>query len=601
MATLLTCKNVSKHYGSRDLFVDLSISFDDGEHVGLLGPNGAGKSTFLKILCGMVDADGGEVNRRRGARFGYLPQEDLFPEGETVESVLLAAIAEQPMEPHERETAVRITTTQMAFPDPAQRVDTLSGGWKKRLALAREVIRRPDCLLLDEPTNHLDVEGIEALEELLAERRFAFLVVSHDRYFLERVTDRVVEINPLYPEGYFSVSGSYSTFLDKRAEFLDAQQSQQAALANIVRRENAFLKSNSKAQRKKSKARIEDAYRLQDELAEIESRNAQTASAGIEFAASGRKSRKLLVAKNIAKSLGGRVLFRDATIELTPGVRLGVLGLNGSGKSTLIRTISGRLAPDAGTIETADELRIVVFDQMRELLPMNAPLRTALAGNNDKVTFDGREIHVSAWARRFLFKNDQLEMLLSELSGGERARIQIARLMLKPADVLILDEPTNDLDIQSLDVLEESLMEFPGAIVLVTHDRFMLDRVCTEILSLDGDGLVGRYASCAQWQAARARRERERQLATQPAAEKKPAARSSGKLSASEQKELKKMEQTIMSAEQAVEEAARAAESHEVASDHVELGKRWAALEAAKARVAALYERWELLERKAAG
>ncbi|MFN0138122.1 MAG: ABC-F family ATP-binding cassette domain-containing protein [Phycisphaerae bacterium] len=600
MATLLTCKNLSKHYGSRDLFVELSIGFDEDEHVGLLGPNGSGKSTFLKMIAGLVDPDSGELNRRRGARIGYLPQEDVFPTGETVEAVLSAALADIPIEPHERDTRVAITCTQFGFPAPSQRVDTLSGGWKKRLAIAREVIRRPDLLLLDEPTNHLDIEGIEALEELLSERQFAFLVVSHDRYFLERVTDRVVELNPVYPDGFFSVSGSYSAFLDKRAEFLDAQQAQQATLANIVRRENAFLKSNSKAQRSKSKVRIEEAYKLQDQLAEVEGRNSLVASAGIEFAATGRKSRKLLVGKRLTKSLGGRLLFKDADVELAPGTRLGILGLNGSGKSTLIRVLTGKLPPDAGTIETADELRVVVFDQMREQLPMSDPLRTALAGNSDSVTFGGREIHVSAWARRFLFKQDQLEMLLNELSGGERARIQIARLMLKPADVLVLDEPTNDLDIHSLDVLEESLLEFPGAIVLVTHDRFMLDRVCNEIVSLDGDGEVGRYASCGQWQAARARRAREAAKAVEPAASKKSGGKSQGgKLSASEQKELRNIEASITAAEAAVEAATRATEDPSIGHDHVELQKRWSALDAAKAKVAAVYARWELLEAKA--
>lgn len=599
MAVLLTCNKISKHFGDRELFRELSISFADDEHIGLLGPNGAGKTTLLKALADLVQVDDGEINRRRSARIGFLPQEDRFAPDATVWSVLFGALADDALEEHDRETQVNIAISRFGLGDAHRAVSGLSGGWRKRLALAREIVRRPDLLLMDEPTNHLDMEGIQWLEEFLAGVSFSFLVVSHDRYFLERVTNRVVELNPLYPEGYFSVSGAYSQFLEKRADYLESLRAQESTLANIVRREDAFLRSNSKAQRTKSKSRIEEAYRLKDELRELKNRNAQTVTAGIDFENTGRKSQKLVVADGLAKTLGGRLLFTDVSFLLSPGTRLGLLGCNGSGKTTLIRMIAGTLTPDVGTIERADGLRVVVFDQMREALPKELPLRQALAaGKDDTVDFRGRSTHISSWAKRFLFRVDQLNMPVGELSGGEQARVLIARLMLQPADVLILDEPTNDLDIASLDVLEESLLEFPGAVVLVTHDRFMLDRVCTEILGLDGAGGVGRYGDCAQWLAAQSAKSEDKKLDAKNTSKKAKAACSRPRLTASERKELDDMESTIHEADEVIRQCELAMEDPAVASDHLEAEKRWQALESAKKHAQALYARWEELEAK---
>jgi len=600
MAALLTCNAISKHFGTRELFNGLSISFADDEHVGFLGPNGAGKTTFLKILAGLVQTDAGEVSRRRSARIGFLPQEDRFADGATVETALADAIADQPSEPHGHDTQVKIILSKFGFDDPRRPVEELSGGWRKRLALAREVIQRPDLLLMDEPTNHLDLAGIQWLEEMLPGVPFAFLAVSHDRYFLEHVTNRVVELNPIYPDGYFSVSGNYSMFLEKRADFLEAQRAQQMALTNIVRRGAAFLKSNSKAQRTKSKSRIEEAYRLHDALRDLKHRNAQITAAGIDFGGTGRKSKKILEAKGLAKTLGNKLLFKDVSLLLSPGTRLGLLGSNGSGKTTLIRVLTGELPPDEGSVDSADNLRVVVFDQMRRELPQDVPLRRALAGRDDSVNFRGESVHITSWAKRFLFRVDQLDVPVGELSGGEQARVLIAGMMLRPADLLVLDEPTNDLDIASLDVLEESLSEFPGAIVLVTHDRFMLDRICTEMLGLDGDGRVGRYGDCAQWQAAQARRVPGKGQEVPKTKSKKTRTKTDGDgLTASERKELQQMEAAIQEADERVEQCGRAMQDPEVAGDHVEAQKRWVELEAAKNHVELLYARWAELEAKA--
>ncbi len=602
MGTLVTCNAVEKHFGTRELFDGLSISFEDGERVGFLGPNGAGKSTLLKMLAGLEQANSGEVNRRRSARMVYLEQEDRFTDGATIEQVLTEALIDQSMEAYERDTQVSITLSKFGYVDPNQRVDALSGGWRKRLALARAIIQQPDLLLLDEPTNHLDLEGIQWLENLLLTAPFSFIAVSHDRYFLDRVTTRVVELNPIYPDGYFSVSGNYSMFLEKRADYIQAKLAQEVTLTNIVRREDAFLKSKAKARRSKSKVRIEEAYKAKDELRDLKQRNAQAVAAGLDFQGTGRQSKKLLLTKGLAKSLGGKLLFKDVSLMLSPGMRLGILGANGSGKTTLVRVLTGDLSPDEGTVELAEKLRIVVFDQNRETLPQDVTLREALAGKDDHVDFRGRNFHISAWSKRFLFTMDQLDMPVRDLSGGEQARILIARLMLQPVDLLILDEPTNDLDITSLDVLEESLLDFAGAIVLVTHDRFMLDRVCTEFIGLCGDGSVGHYGDRTQWQSRNAG-------AVDDAAKKSKAKKTKGKaqqskvqqggLSASEKSELRDMETTILEADERVEVCRKAMEEPDVAGDHIEAEKRWKEFHVAQQQVERLYARWEELEAKA--
>ena len=599
MGTLVTCQDISKHFGTRVLFEGLSIGFGDDERVGFVGPNGAGKTTFLKIIAGSVTADSGEVNRRRASRIVYLEQEDTFALEATVFSALLDALPENAGDLHDRETCVAIALGRFGFEDPTMAVGSLSGGWRKRLAIARAFIQEPDLLLLDEPTNHLDIAGIRWLEDELTAAPFAFVAVSHDRYFLDSVTNRVVELNPVYADGYFSVSGSYSDYLDKRADFLEAQQSQQETLANIVRREVAFLRSNSKAQRTKSKSRIEEAYRLQDELRDLSQRNARASAAAIDFDSTGRRSKKLINAQNISKSLGGKLLFEDTSLLLSPGMRVGVLGANGSGKTTFIRTLTGTLPPDQGSIEFAEDLRIVVFDQNREQLPQDISLREALAGNHKSVEFRGKDIHITAWAKQFLFSTQQLEMPVRDLSGGEQARVQIARLMLEPADVLVLDEPTNDLDITSLDILEDRLIAFDGAIVLVTHDRFMLDRVCTDILGIDGDGHMGKYANCDQWQDAQDRKQPQIDKGSSKSkATKKGPKRSESGLTASEKSELREMESKILEAEEHVEQCQAATEDPTIAGDHVEAQKRWESLEKARRAVEALYARWEDLEQR---
>jgi ATP-binding cassette subfamily F protein uup len=603
MTVLLSVQGLTKGYGPRPLFSDLSLDLRAGGRVGLIGPNGSGKSTLLRLLAGREEPDAGTRSLRRTARLGYVPQDDVFAPNLTAREVVLAALTDEPLEEHDRETRAAIALTQAGFTDMDQPAATLSGGWRKRLALARELARLPDLLLLDEPTNHLDLPGIAWLGRLLREAPFGYLAATHDRAFLRAVADEILEINRVYPAGCFRAPGSYDEFADRREEFLEAQARRQETVANQVRRETEWLGRKAAARTRKAGSRIDDAARRREELAELKYRNAATGTASIDFVATGRQTRKLLTATGLAKSLGGRPLFSGLDLALAPGTKLGLLGPNGSGKSTLLHVLAGEMDPDAGTVVRAEGLRAVLFEQGRTSLDPAAPLRRALCPNGDTVTYRDRPLHVAAWAAQFLFRPEQLDAPVGSLSGGEQARVRIAQLMLRPADLLLLDEPTNDLDIPALEVLEDSLEEFPGALVVVSHDRALLDRLCTEVVGLDGRGGSALYASVGQWLAAY---ERTAAAAARPAASQRkarpapPLPPKPRKLSYREQQEWEGMEAAILAAEEVA--ATRQAEAEQAATaGHVALAEACRALEAAQREVERLYARWQELESRRAG
>jgi ABC transport system ATP-binding/permease protein len=597
---LVSVQGLAKAYGAAPLFEDLALALVEGDRVGLVGPNGSGKSTLLRILAGLETPDRGSRSLRRQTRLGYVPQDPSFAADESVERIVAVAMAEAGDAHVEEPTdglRVAMTLSRAGFSDPGARAGDLSGGWLKRLAIARELARKPDVLLMDEPTNHLDVEGILWLEEILRSDAIAYLVVSHDRWFLERVAERMVELNHIYPSGLFAAAGRYSDFLLARDEALRAEAAYQETLANRVRREIDWLRQGAKARTTKQQARIKEAGRLIDELAEGKARG-PGARAGIDFTASGRQTRRLLAARGLGKSLGGRRLVDRLDLVLGPGTRIGLIGPNGSGKTTVLRLLDGTLLPDRGEIERAAGLRVAHFDQHRAGLDEGESLRRALAPDTDSVIYGGRTLHVAAWAKRFLFRPEQLALPVARLSGGERARVHLARLMLEPADLLLLDEPTNDLDIPTLEVLEESLAEFSGAVVLVTHDRFLLDRVATAVLALDGTGGAGWFADCAQWETAR--REMARPARAAVAARPTGAREAQGikRLTYTERREWEQMEAKIQEAERALAETRAALDDPVVASDPTALASRYAAAESAQAAVESLYARWAELERK---
>ena len=603
MGILLSCQNLSKSFGARPLFENLSFGLFEGERTGLIGPNGTGKSTLLKILAGVETQDEGLISARKGLRIGYLPQQekyaDLGPDID-VRTVLTQGLQGLGLEDYEIDIRIDDGLEQAGFKDPEQKVSKLSGGWRKRLAILTQVLREPDLLLLDEPTNHLDLEGVLWLERFMQNLTLSFLVVTHDRRFLEYVSNRVIELNKRYPEGFFGSEGNYSKFLEKREGLFNSQAKHEDTVANTVRREIEWLSRGPKARQTKQQARIDRAGDLMDELGELKYRNDQNKNVDIDFSGSGRQTQRLVAASNVGKTLGGRKLFGPLNLLMTPGDKLGLLGENGSGKSTLLKILAGEVQPDSGTIKQADKLRIVTFDQHRDQLDLKLTLRKALCESGEYVQYKERPIHVASWASRFLFDKDQLDRPLSRFSGGEQSRVLIARLMLKPADLLFLDEPTNDLDIPSLEVLEQSLMEFPGALVLVTHDRYLLDRVSKQILALDGQGNADFFADLGQWEDYREEQRSKGKASSKPAEAPKLSAPAKPKenLTSKEQKELKEIDGKIQASETAIKTAKAKLEDPSIATNISKLLENQKLIDAEKAKLDSLMERWEELEAK---
>ena len=604
MPPIIAAQGLSKRYGAEPLFQNISFTVSEGERIGLIGPNGSGKSTLLEILCSRVPPDSGEVAIRKRTYLASVAQNSEFPQDATIRSVIAGALDRAEVPQKERASRMAEPLGRAGFTDMDTPTAALSGGWRKRLAIVEGLVQAPDVLLLDEPTNHLDLAGIQWLETLLQNAPFACVVVSHDRYFLENVATAVVELARSYENGFLRTAGNYSTFLEAKEEYLHAQRKRQEALENLVHTEIEWLRRGPKARTTKSKARIESAQELIGELADLNART-RTSSANIDFSATDRKTKRLITLEDVTQGIGGRTLFAGIHFTVTSGMRVGLVGPNGSGKTTLLRLLRGGIEPTRGQIRRADSLRIVYFDQNRELAP-EVSLRRALAPDSDSVIYQDRVIHVAAWAAKFLFDPEHLSQPVGKLSGGERARVLIAQLMLQPADVLLLDEPTNDLDIPTLEILEESLLEYRGALVLVTHDRFMLDRVSTTVLGLDGWGGAERFADYSQWEVWQ--RARQRGTANPSSGTKRsppsagvPSAIAKKKLSYHEVRELETIEERIAQADKNLELRRSALEDPNVTGDPARLRGACIEMDEAQNSLDRLYERWAELEKKSGG
>jgi ABC transport system ATP-binding/permease protein len=611
MSNLLTCQALSKAFGAERLFENINLVIHQGDRIGLIGPNGSGKSTLLKIVCERLDPDSGQIIKRKNVSTAYLSQADIFDEEASVEDNLTAALQSSDLDAAECHRRVQALLSRAEFPDTSVAVKLLSGGWRKRLSICRSLVVHPTILVLDEPTNHLDIEGVIWLEKILSGvlpgSPDAFLIVSHDRRFLENIANRVVEISAAYPDGSFQVEGNYSSFLQERMEFLENQERLEDRLANKMRRETEWLSRGPKARATKAQYRIDEAHKLRVHLSEVKGRNRALKQVRIDFDSTGRKTKKLLEAKGISKTYEDKPLFSDLDIVLSPGSRLGLLGRNGCGKSTLMKILAASVLAegekvDSGQVTTAPSIRIVSFDQKREGIDPTITLRRALAPDGDSILFREQSIHVVTWAQRFLFRADQLETPVGRLSGGEQARILIAELMRQPADILLLDEPTNDLDIPSLDVLEESLQDFPGALVLVSHDRYLLDSVCDQVLGFNNLGGVTYYADYEQWLADLKRNVpgtgESKKIADKKENIPKKKQSKAGKLSYLDQREYEQMEETIMVAEEEKESLQALMDDPETAKNPQKLESTWGQFEELKQRVEQLYERWDELEEK---
>ena len=609
VAILLTAHQLKKTFGARPLFEGVGFAIESGERIGLIGPNGAGKSTLLKIIAGTVDADDGKVSLQRGLRIGYLEQVPQFKKDASVfDTILEGSPHAQGGHASDEEKTQRMAYTllsKLQLSDRAHEpVSTLSGGWKKRVALARELLKEPDLLLLDEPTNHLDLDSIRWLEEFLSNASFATLTITHDRAFLQAISNRILELDRRNPQGLLSVPGDYATYIETKESMMAAQESREVRLKNTLRRETEWLRQGAKARTTKQQARIHRAGELAEEVGDLTERNRES-QVRLDFQSAEKNPKKLLEAKGISKSYGGNVVVPKFDLLLTPQSRLGLLGSNGCGKSTLIRMLVGEEAPDQGEVKRSDQLQPIYFEQNRESLDPEATVLRTLCPTGDFVQFRGNRIHVKSYLDRFLFTGPQMEMRVGKLSGGEQSRLLIARLMLEETNFLILDEPTNDLDLPTLTVLEDVLADFPGAVLLVTHDRFFLDQVVKQIYAFEtdekGQKKIIPFSGLRQWETWKdLQKDTRKMVSTTSGAVAAPTAAatrtSTRKLSYKDQRELDGMETSIHAAETKVAQLTEEVNSPALATQASKLAELTRELSKAQEEVDRLYARWGELE-----
>lgn len=515
---ILDLSHISKSYGLKPVLRDVTLTVGESEKVGFVGRNGCGKTTLFRIIAGAEPADGGEVAYKRGASIGTLAQDPVLNEGwtvaEEVESALVEvrkkreryqAIAEalRAASPAEMEKLLKEQQAlgewfdhhqgwqvdhrvdevllRLGIQNRNEKVAPLSGGMRKRVALAKLVLQAPDLLLLDEPTNHLDAATTAWLEAFLISYPGAVMLITHDRYFLDRVARRIFEIES---GGVYSYPGGYLDYLEGRAERLLHESREQGRLITLLRRESEWMRRGPKARTTKSKARIDRFYAMQDERKDRVEREI-----GLCLESDQRLGRTILELEALSKSFEGRLLIRDLSLKLKAGDRIGIIGANGAGKTTLLRMILGEEPPTSGEIVRGKNTKIAYFDQKRESIDPDLKVEEAL-GEGDWVTVRGERRHKTGYLADFLFEHHDQKRLIRTLSGGEKARLILAKMMLEGANFLILDEPTNDLDIPTLQLFDDALVGYNGCVLMVTHDRFFLDKVATGILSFEGEGRV---------------------------------------------------------------------------------------------------------------
>lgn len=604
MALLISTYKLEKSFASKTLFSNVSLGIQDGDRIGLVGPNGAGKSTLLKILMSEVKPDGGEVTKKKGLKLGYLAQTPQFNDEQTI---LDAVLEKVDAHDHLAEAYSLLSKLDLMQFGENFLVRELSGGWKKRVALARELIIEPELLLLDEPTNHLDVTSILWLEEFLESAKFATLIITHDRLFLQRVANKIFDLDPRNPNCLLTIDGDYLKYLEAKQQLVEAQQQRETVLKNTLRRETEWLRRGAQARQTKQKARIERAGSLNEEVSDLTSRN-RARQVQIDFKETDRNPQKLIEADSISKSFGSRQIFNNFSYLVSPKTRLAILGDNGSGKTTLIKALLKQIKTDSGTVKHADNLQFAYFEQSRETLNPAMSLLRNICPEGDYVEYQGQYIFARSYLERFLFSRTQMDLPVEKLSGGEQSRLRLAQLMLKKAQVLILDEPTNDLDVDTLTVLEESLRSFSGAVILVTHDRYFMDQVAQQILSFtrkaDGSNQLDFFTGYLQWEEwfddYKNNLEKMKNAKEQTSSENQSpnSSSKSKKLSFKEKFELENIEGNILVLEEKLSKAQSEANSPEVVSDSARTQLLYSEISSLQTEVDRLYSRWAELEEK---
>lgn len=598
MATLVSAYQLTKSFASKTLFENISFAIENSEHIGLIGPNGAGKSTLLSLLSKEQSSDQGQISFANNLRLGYLKQKPTFGKDETIFTAL-TSVVDDPYSAENMQLMYELISKLELdqFSDGTDKpVCTLSGGWQKKVALARELMRRPNLLLLDEPTNHLDLESILWLEDFLnKEQQIAILVVTHDRRFLQNTCDIIFDLDPRLPQGLLRTNGRYAQHIENKMQLLDGQKRLEEKRRNTMRIEKEWLARGPQARLTKQKARIERAYNLIDEVDSLKNQNRQN-TLNLDFGQTDKSPKKLIAVENIAKKFKDDLLFQNFSCKISPKQRYGLIGPNGCGKSTLLKCLIGQISPDSGVTFLNDDIEVSYFEQGKENIDLSQSVLKAICPEGDYVHFQDQPVFARSYLSRFYFMPQQMDMPAAQLSGGELSRLILAKLMLKKAHVLILDEPTNDLDVETLEALTDTLSEFNGAVILVSHDRYFMDQNCDVIWAFDTDThQLITFADTFQWEDWHKKKELEKTKVTfaakKPESIEKPKAARKG-LSQKEKIELQQMESKIAATETVLAELQKELALTETQSQFKRLSELTTQIAETERQIEQLFERW---------
>ncbi|CAB3743039.1 MULTISPECIES: ATP-binding cassette domain-containing protein [Achromobacter] len=604
LATLITLTDIQLAYGHHPLLDHADFAIQAGERIGLIGRNGAGKSSLLRLLDGRTLPDDGDIARNSGLRVATVEQEPELDENATVFDVVCNVEGDH--EDWQRPSRVRSMLEKLGLPADAQ-IAGLSGGTRKRVALARALVEEPDLLLLDEPTNHLDFDGIAWLEDMLRSWRGAAVIITHDRRFLDAVTTRIVELDR---GRLLSFPGNFSQWQERKAQWLESERLEQARFDKLLAQEEVWIRKGVEARRTRNEGRVRRLESLRVQRAERRERIGDVSLALAE----GQRSGKLVAElEHVGKTFGDKVVVDDYTTTILRGDRIGIIGPNGAGKTTLLKLILGEMQPDTGTTRLGTNVAVAYFDQMRAQLDENASLVDIISPGSEWVEIGGTRKHVMTYLGDFLFSPARAGSPVRSLSGGERARLLLARLFARPANVLVLDEPTNDLDIETLELLEELLQEYAGTVLLVSHDRAFLNNVVTQTIAYEGNGhwrdYVGGYDEWVAQRPAPAAPAEDADVAAKPAddsaarakaARPKPA--KATKINAWDLRELEGLPDAIAALEaQQAELAGKLADGSLYRDAPAEVERINGELAKLESELEEKFARWELLEARRDG
>lgn len=614
---ILTAMKLSLSFGEQIILDNASLSVHEGDRIGLVGRNGTGKSTFLKVISDKISPNSGRVAKKKNLNIGFLTQdftlnnsksvfENIMDGAESIQK-LLQEYDNTPFDSPKRELLekeinekdawnlekqISVLMKALSSPEKERNITTLSGGEKRRVALCRALISKPELLILDEPTNHLDTKSIEWIENFLAGYNGTCIFVTHDRYFLDRIANRIVELNN---GTFYSHNGNYTDYLINKAERQAIQEVEEKKRHNFLKRELDWVRRGPKARTTKSKSRLDKYY----EIASQEN-NEIDLNVDLVIPPAERLGNRVVELKNIGIELGGKQLIEGLTFPFESGRRLGIIGKNGVGKTTLLKLILGELQPQTGKIDIGEKTDFNYIDQSRLILNDEDTVLEAIGEGNTSIKFGKRDINIYTYLRRFLFTDERINNKVGRLSGGEKSRLTLANILKNGGNFLILDEPTNDLDLPTLRILEEALVSFDGCVVVVSHDRYFLNRVCNGILAFENNGKIHFSEGDYNYYIEKKRsRKTSTDKNTEPS-EKKSKKREKSfvrKLTWNEKNELEKMENNILDAESEVEKIETLFSSPDFFKKHAEQTKELnEKLTQAKAKVQTLYDRWEELE-----